>query len=253
MIQSMRIAVAGATGNIGARTVSFLERDGHDVVRISRSLGVDLLTGDGLETALDGVDAVVDAISSPPISQEETRRYFGTTTTNLLAAGQRAGVRHHVLLSIVGIHRTDGGTDHYSGKREQERLVEAGPLPWTIVPATQFHDFAGLAAGWTERDGVATIAPLLIQPIAPDDIARVLAEIAAGPPQGRYVDVAGPQTQDLVDMARRTNDARGRTVKLVPTWEGPLGEELAGNVLLPGPDARIAPTTFDEWLAAGAL
>ncbi|PRC47641.1 NmrA family transcriptional regulator, partial [Mycobacterium sp. ITM-2017-0098] len=91
-----------------------------------------------------------------------------------------------------------------------------------------------------------------IQPIAPDDIAQVLAEIAAGPPLGRYVDVAGPETQDLVDMARRTNDAHGRTVKLVPTWDGPLGEELAGNVLLPGKDARLAPTTFDEWLAAGA-
>ncbi|PRC56686.1 NmrA family transcriptional regulator, partial [Mycobacterium sp. ITM-2017-0098] len=85
----------------------------------------------------------------------------------------------------------------------QERLIEVGPVPWTIVPATQFYDFAGLAAGWTERDGVATIAPLPIQPIAPDDIAQVLAEIAAGPPLGRYVDVAGPETQDLVDMARR--------------------------------------------------
>jgi uncharacterized protein YbjT (DUF2867 family) len=252
MIEVMRIAVAGATGNIGARTVGFLERDGHDVVRISRSLGVDLLTGDGLDAALDGVDAVVDAISSPPISQDETKKYFGTTTANLLAAEQRAGVRHHVLLSIVGIHRTRGGTDHYAGKREQERLIEEGPVPWTIVPATQFHDFAGLAAGWTEHDGVATIAPLLIQPIAPDDIAQVLAEVAAGAPQGRHVDVAGPETQDLVDMARRTNEALGRKVKLVPTWDGPLGVELAGNVLLPGHDARLAPTTFDQWLAAGA-
>ncbi|BCI51947.1 nucleoside-diphosphate sugar epimerase [Mycolicibacterium litorale] len=248
----MRIAVAGATGNIGARTVSFLERDGHDAVRISRSLGVDLLTGEGLDAALHGVEAVVDAISSPPVSAEETREYFGTTTRNLLAAERRAGVRHHVLLSIVGIHRTSGGTDHYAGKREQERLVAEGHVPWTIVPATQFHDFAVLAAGWTERDGAATIAPLLVQPIAPDDVAEVLAEIAAGAPQGRYVDVAGPEPQDLVDMARRTLDVLGRTVTLIPTWSGPLGEELAGNVLMPGDNARIAPTTFDQWLAAGA-
>jgi hypothetical protein len=124
--------------------------------------------------------------------------------------------------------------------------------PWTIVPATQFYDFAALAASWTERDGVATIAPLLVQPIAPDDIAHVLAEVATGEPQGRYVDVAGPEPQDLVDMARRTNDVLGRNVKLVPTWSGPLGEEMAGNVLLPGENARIAPTTFDQWLAAGA-
>ena len=156
----MRIAVAGATGNICARTVSFLEREGHAVVRISRSLGVDLITGQGLDAALEGVDAAVDAISSPPISPDETRAYFGTTTRNLLAAEERAGVRHHVLLSIVGIDRTEGGTAHYSGKREQERLVEEGRVPWTIVPATQFHDFGALAASWTERDGVATIAPL---------------------------------------------------------------------------------------------
>jgi len=248
----MRIAVAGATGNIGARTVAALERDGHDVVRISRALGVDLISGEGLAAALDGVDAVVDAISAPPIGPDETREYFATTTTNLLETEQRAGVRHHVLLSIVGIHKITGGTAHYEGKRVQERLIEAGQVPWTIVPATQFHDFAAMAASWTEQDGVAPIAPLLVQPIAPDDIAAVLAEIAAGTPQGRYVDVAGPETQDLVDMARRTHAVQGRSVKLIPTWSGPLGPELAGNVLLPGDRARIAPTTFEQWLAAGA-
>lgn len=246
----MRIAVAGATGNIGARTVSALERAGHEAIRISRSLGVDLTTGAGLAEALDGVDAVVDAISSPPISPAETVAYFGTTTRNLLAGEEKAGVRHHVLLSIVGIHRLEGNA-HYTGKREQERLVAEGRVPWTIVPATQFHDFAGLVTSWTEQAGVATIAPLLVQPIAPDDIAQILAEVATGEPQGRYVDVAGPETQDLVDMARRTNEALGRRVKLVPTWSGVFDESMAGNVMLPGESARIAPTTFDQWLAAG--
>ena len=145
----MRIAVAGATGNIGARVVSFLEGERHAVVRISRSLGVDLISGQGLDAALDGVDAGVNAVSSPPIGPDETRAYFGTITSNLLAAEERAGVRHHVLLSIVGIGRIDGGTAHYWGKREQERLVEQGPVPWTIVPATQFHDFAALVTTWT--------------------------------------------------------------------------------------------------------
>jgi uncharacterized protein YbjT (DUF2867 family) len=247
----MRIAVAGATGNIGARTVSALEKSGHEAIRISRSLGVDLITGNGLDAVLDGVDAVVDAISSPPIGPAETVTYFGTTTRNLLAAEENAGVRHHVLLSIVGIHRLEGNA-HYAGKREQERLIEEGRVPWTIVPATQFHDFAALATSWTERDGVATIAPLLVQPIAPNDIAHVLAEVATGEPQGRYVDVAGPEPQDLVDMARRTNDVLGRKVKLVPTWSSVFDESMAGNVLLPGENARIAPTTFDQWLAAGA-
>ncbi|WP_326546951.1 NAD(P)H-binding protein [Mycolicibacterium sp. ND9-15] len=247
----MRIAVAGATGNIGARTAAALERDGHDVVRISRSLGVDLVTGEGLDAALAGVEAVVDATSAPPTDRDSTVEYFGSTTGNLLAAEHRAGVQHHVLLSIVGIQGIEGNA-HYSGKRKQERLITEGPVPWTIVPATQFHDFAAMVAGWTEQNGVSTIAPLLVQPIAPDDIAGILAEVATGQPQGRHVDVAGPETQDLVDMARRTLDARGQQVKLVPTWSGVFGLSMAGNVLLPGKNARLAPTTFDDWLAAGA-
>ncbi|GAA4662873.1 NAD(P)H-binding protein [Streptomyces chumphonensis] len=244
----MRIAVAGATGNIGARTVNALEQQGHEVVRISRSLGVDLQTGEGLDAALDGVQAVVDATNAPPADRAASVAYFGTTTRTLLAAEERAGVRHHVLLSIVGVGRTQGNA-HYAGKREQERLVADGPVPWTIVPTTQFHDFAAMVASWTEQDGAATIAPLLVQPVAPADVAAVLAEVAAGAPQGRHVDVAGPETQDLVDMARRTHQARGREMRLVPSWSGAFGTAMAGDVLLPGEDARIMPTTFDKWLA----
>lgn len=244
----MRIAVAGATGNIGARTVAVLEQAAHDVVRISRSHGIDLTSGDGLDTALTGVDAVVDATSHAAADREEAVASFGAATSNLLAAEERAGVRHHVLLSIVGIDRVDGNA-HYAGKREQERLVAEGPTPWTIVPFTQFHDFAATVTSWTEHDGVAAIPPLLLQPITPEDVAAVLAEIATGAPQGRHRDVAGPEPQDLVDMARRTNEARGHPVKLVPTWSSPLGPEMAGDALLPGKDARIAPTTFDDWLA----
>ncbi|MCM2394280.1 SDR family oxidoreductase [Streptomyces albipurpureus] len=244
----MRIAVAGATGNIGALTVGALERDGHDVRRISRSLGVDLSTGAGLDDALVGADAVIDVTNSPVADRTGTVDYFGTTTRNLLAAEERAGVRHHVLLSIAGIAHIEGNA-HYAGKREQERLVAAGPVPWTVVPATQFHDFAAMVTGWTEQDGVAPIAPLLVQPIAPADVAGILAEIAVGEPQGRHVDIAGPETQDLVDMARRTLAKHGRSVRLVPTWSGLFGLSMAGDVLLPGEDARIAPTTFDAWLA----
>ncbi|MFD0203473.1 MULTISPECIES: SDR family oxidoreductase [Saccharothrix] len=247
----MRIAVAGATGNIGSLTVAVLERGGHEVVRISRSAGVDLSTSAGLDAALAGVEAVVDAVNVPSADRAETVGLFGGMTRNLLDAEARAGVRHHVLLSIVGIADIEGNV-HYAGKREQERLVTEGPVPWTIVPATQFHDFAEMVAGWTEQDGVATIAPLLVQPIAPQDVADILAEIAVGEPRGRYADIAGPETQDLVDLARRTHQARGRDVRLVPTWSGVFGPEMAGNALLPGENARIAPTTFDEWLARSA-
>ena len=158
------------------------------------------------------MDAVVDATNGPVGSIEDTVAWFGGTTTNLLAAEARAGVRHHVLLSIVGVDRVQGNP-HYSGKREQERLIQAGPVPWTIVPATQFHDFAATVVGWTAQDGVAPIAPLLLQPIAPGDVAAVLAMVAAGEPRGRFADVAGPGPQDMVDMARRTLEARGETLE----------------------------------------
>lgn len=244
----MKLAVAGATGNIGRLAVTALERDGHEVVGISRAQGVDLLTGAGLDAALTGVEAVIDVTNAPAADRDGTVDFFGTTTANLLAAEQRAGVRHHVLLSIIGIHRMTGNP-HYAGKREQERRIEASPVPWTIVPAAQFHDFAEMVATWTQTDGVATIAPALVQPIDPGDIAEILAELALGEPKGRHVDVAGPDTQDLVDMARRTFAARGRQITLVPTWDGIFGEDMAGKAMLPGADARIAPTTFEDWLA----
>ena len=247
----MRIAVAGATGRIGQLTVEVLERAGHEVVPVSRKAGVDAYTGAGLDAALRGAGAVIDATNTPAQDEAETIDFFGTVTRNLLAAGQAAGVRQHVLLSIVGIDHNQRSA-HYAGKREQERLVKAGPVPWTIVRATQFHDFAAMVAGWALQDGVATIAPLLVQPIAPADVAAVLAETAAGPPLLATLDIAGPGTEDLVDMARRTFAVRGQDITLVPTWRGIFGTDMAGEVLLPGPGARLTPTTFGDWLAAGA-
>lgn len=245
----MRVAVAGATGRIGTLVQAALERDGHEVVPISRSHGVDLLTGDGLEQALAGVEAVVDTTNSTATEESETVGFFTATTGNLLAAEKAAGVGHHVVLSIVGVARTQGNA-HYAGKRAQEAAVEAGGVPYTIVPATQFHDFAEMVASWTESDGVAPIAPLLVQPIAPRDVADVLARVATGPARGRYADLAGPAPEDLVDMARRTYAARGRSVRLVPTWHtGIFGPEMAGDMLLPGEGAELAPTTFEDWLS----
>jgi uncharacterized protein YbjT (DUF2867 family) len=245
----MRVAVAGATGNIGSRVLGALHRDDHEVVAISRSAGIDLVTGEGLAEALTGVEAVIDVTNVSVAERSEALRRFETMTRTLLTAEQAAGVAHHVLLSIAGLHRVEGNA-HYAGKRLQEDLVEAGPVPWTIVPATQFHDFASMVTSWTERDGAAPIAPLLIQPVAPDDVAAVLVEVATSGARGRYVEVAGPEPQDLVDMARRSNEALGRTVKLLPTWSTVFGPEMAGDVLLPAEGARITPTTFDDWLAS---
>ena len=244
----MRVAVVGATGRIGRLTVETLERRGHETVGISRSQGVDIYSGEGLTTRLTAVEAVIDSCSCAATDRDEAVAFFSRSTRNLLEAEQRTGVQHHVLLSIAGLMRITGNA-HYAGKRAQEELVERGPVPWSIVRATHFHDFAEMVSGWTERDGSATIAPLLVQPVAPGDVADVLAEVAVGPPVGRCPDLAGPEPQDLVDLARRTRAARGTSIRLVPTWSGVFGLEMAGNVLLPEPDARIAPTTFDDWLA----
>jgi uncharacterized protein YbjT (DUF2867 family) len=243
--------VAGASGRIGRFTVDALSASGHEVVQISRALGVDAYAGTGLDDALADVDAVIDTVNTPSQDKAEIVDFFGTITTNLLAAEERAGVGHHVLLSIVGIdHHHD--VPHYTGKREQERLVAEGPVPWSIVRATQFHDFAAMVASWTLQNGTATIAPLLVQPIAPQDVGEILADVATHPPLGRRIDIAGPQTQDLVDMARRTFAARGEEVELVPTWRGVFDTSMAGEVLLPGDEVRLGPITFDEWLASGA-
>jgi len=247
----MRVAVVGATGRIGRETTAALERSGHEVVPISRSSGVDVQSGEGLAAALAGVSAVVDASNTPAQDEAEILAFFGAGTQNLLAAEASAGVRHHVLLSIVGI---DHGQDvpHYAGKRRQEKLVRAGSVEFSIVRATQFHDFAAMVAGWAEQDGTATIAPLLVRPIAPGDVGEILAEVATGEPIGGVLEIAGPETQDLVDMARRTYAARGQQIRLVPTWHANFDTSMAGDVLLPGPDARLGRTTFDAWLAAGA-
>lgn len=247
----MRIAVAGATGRIGRLTTAALEAAGHETVPLSRRAGVDAYTGSGLADALAGADALIDVTNNPSQNRAEIVDFFGTVTKNLLTAGEKAGVRHHVLLSIVGLDH-NSRAPHYDGKREQERLVADGPVPWSIVRATQFHDFAAMVAGWSEKDGAATIAPLLVQPIAQDDVAAILADVAVGAPLGDRLDIAGPDTEDLVDMARRTFAVRGKDIKLIPTWRGNFGTDMSGEVMLPGDGARLGTITFDDWLAAGA-
>jgi len=248
----VRVAVVGATGRVGSRVATRLRAAGHEPVAISRAAGVDVVTGQGLEDALTGVEAVVDAINSTAVGRDEVESFFTDETTRLLDAEVRAGVGHHVLLSIVGIDRVPDNA-HYAGKRAQERLVEQGAVPWSIQRATQFFDFPATVASWTTHDGAATVPPLLMQPVAVDDVADVLVEIATGPPRGRAPDLAGPETQAFVDMVRRTFAVRGDTTRLVPGWRGtPFSTSMAGEVLLPDEIARIAPTTFEAWLAAGA-
>ncbi len=245
----MRIAVAGGTGLVGRRVVEALDESGHQSVVISRSAGVDITTGEGLDSALEGVDAVIDASNTAATDTDQVVAFFEAGTTKLLASEQRTGVGRHVLLSIVGIDEIPGSA-HYAGKRRQEELVSVGLMPYRIVRATQFFDFAEMVAGWTRQGDTAVIPPLLVQPIAVDDVATVLIE-AATFADGDFpatIDIAGPEPQDLVDMARRTLSARGENLKLIPSWRGPMGLDASGEALLPGPDARLMTTTFDQWL-----
>ena len=244
-----KVAVAGATGQVGRAVVARLRDGGHEAVELARSHGVDVLAGDGLDTALAGADAVIDVLNTTVTELAGVADFFARTAGNLLAAEQRCGVRHHVLLSIVNVDAVpDNG--HYLGKVAQERQVETGPVPWTIQRATQFHNFAEMVAGWTMDGGIAAVAPLLVQPVDVDDVAAVLVDLALGEPQGRTPDLAGPGTMDLVDMAVRTFAARGDATTVRASWrDSPFGISMAGEVLLPGPDARIGRTSFTDWLA----
>ncbi len=247
----MRVAVIGGTGAVGRHTVDALRRGGHEAVVVARSTGVDVSTGKGLDAALAGVDAVIDVTNIQAADAAAAREAFATATRNLVAAEHRAHVRHHVLLSIVGVDRIEGNP-HYAGKRAQEEIVSSGAVPYTIQRATQFHEFAETVVAWTRQGDVATVPPALVQPVAAADVGEALAKIAADTPQQRAADLAGPVPEDLVDMARRTLFRRGEAfVRLVPSWRtGIYGVEAAGEVLLPGPGARLTPTTFEAWLGA---
>jgi uncharacterized protein YbjT (DUF2867 family) len=245
----MRVAVAGGTGQIGRPTIAALELMGHEAVGLSRSMGVDLMTGAGLDKALEGVDCVVDVTNTSATERADAEAFFGTVSGALLDAERRVGVRHHLALSIVGVDRIEGN-GHYFGKRRQEQVVKDGPVPWTIQRAAQFFEFAGMVVGWTLHDGTAVVPPMLIRPVAAVEVGKVLAEVAVGPALGMAPDLVGPNQEDLVDMARRTLAARGDSTRLMPSWRNaPFGAEAAGEVLLPGDGARVAETTFDAWLS----
>lgn len=246
----MKIAVAGATGMVGTLIVAELhENRDHEVVPMSRSTGVDLITGEGLDAALEGVDAVIDVSNSSSADAEEMISFFENSTRSLLQAEERAGVGHHVLLSIIGVEVTEK-YPHFVGKRRQERLVTDAARSFTIVRAAQFFEFAETAVLWGQKDGYSDVPPLLMQPVDASEVASFLIETATSHPAGSMVEIAGPERHDLVDVARRTLATRGRDVKLVPSWDqSHFGVEMSGNLLLPHDGARIGSTTLDSWLA----
>ncbi len=240
----MKVAVVGGTGAVGRRVVEEVTRTGHEPVVLSRSGGVDLLTGAGLDAALAGAEAVID-VSNPANWRrtEEVERFFTVGTGHLLEASARAGVRHLVVLSIVGSDVVD--LDYYLGKRRQEALVTAGPVPWTVLRATQFFEFASqVLAGATGP--VAQVPPMLSQPVSTSDVAARLVELAVGEPQGVTAPIAGPERIRLVDMARRFVARRGDAVEVEEAGEGPAG--LSTGALCPRGGYVQGRETFAEYL-----
>jgi uncharacterized protein YbjT (DUF2867 family) len=243
----VRVAVAGATGVTGRYVVRALAAAGHEGVVLARSRGVDVTTGTGLDDAVAGADAVIDVSNLTTMSKKKSVAFFTAGTQRLLAAGQRAGVRHHVALSIVGVDRVDFG--YYEGKRRQEELVLAGPVPSSVLRSTQFHEFAGqvLAQG---RGPVAVVPRMRIQPVAAQEVAAALVALATGPAVGYAPELAGPSEEQLVDLARQLLQARRQRRMVLPLRiPGQAGRAMIEGGLLPSGPGPRGEQTFATWLA----
>ena len=245
----MRVAVAGGTGTVGHHVVDVAGEQGHEVVVLSRSRGVDLVAGSGLDEVLRGVDAVVDVTSVMTQSGEEAVRFFRAVTTNLLAAEARVGVGHHVALSIVGIDRAPVG--HYAGKVAQEELVTAGPVPWTLLRATQFHEFAGQLHRQLRFGPVHPVPVMRSQPVAAREVAERLVALVETGPAGRAADLAGPEVLRMTPMVRSYARATGRGGVVLPVpVPGKLGRAFRDGSLTAGSDADRGVQTFARWITA---
>ncbi|MFC6087654.1 SDR family oxidoreductase [Saccharothrix lopnurensis] len=238
----MKIAVAGGTGVVGRKVVEEVARAGHEAVVISRSTA-DLTTGEGLDEALAGCEAVIDVSNGPAWTREEAERFFTSATTHLLDSAERAGVRHLVVLSIVGADEVD--LDYYFGKRRQEALVAAGRVPWTVLKATQFFEFAGQVLAQASGP-VARVPAMLSQPVATEDVAVRLVELAAGEPRGFVPPIAGPERLRVVDMARQLVARRGDDLRVEEAEGGPAG--LATGGLTPRGEYTGGGRTWAEYL-----
>ena len=247
----MKIAVAGGTGTVGRHVVDVVRERGHVPVVLARSTGVDLVTGGRLADALSGVDLVIDVASVQTMSDAASRAFFGAVTRNLLDAGTAAGVRHHVALSIVGVD--DAPYSYYAGKVLQEQLVEAGPVPWTILRATQFHEFAAQLHARMRFGPIVVVPVLQSQPVAAREVAERLVALAVAAPAGRVADLAGPRVERMSDMVRRWATATGRRGRVVEVpLPGAYGRAMRDGTLIARPGSDLGVQTFEEWLAAVA-
>jgi uncharacterized protein YbjT (DUF2867 family) len=248
----MKIVVIGGTGLIGSKLVEKLRNDGHRPLAAAPNTGVNTLTGEGLAEALEGAQVVVDVANAPAWGDAEVLDFFQTSSRNVLAAEASAGVGHHVALSVVGAERLSE-SGYMRAKLAQENLVKAGPVPYTIVRATQFFEFIGRIADSSTDGDTVRLSPALVQPESADDVASTLAEVAVGAPLNDTVELAGPEAFRLDELARRVLSASGDPRQVTADVHARyFGAELDDRTLAPGDDARIAPTRFEDWLSQPA-
>lgn len=243
----MKILVIGGTGLIGSKLVRLLVERGHEAIAASPATGVNTITGEGLDAALAGVDTVVDVANSPSFEDKAVLEFFQASGRNLLAAEVRAGVRHHVALSVVGTHRL-AESGYFRGKIAQERLIEAAGIPYTIVHSTQFFEFlGGIVQSGTEGNQVR-LSPAYIQPIASDDVAQAMVDAALAAPVNDIVEIAGPERVRLAELAQRymarIGDLRGVRADARARY---FGAALDDTTLVPAAGARLGAIDFDTW------
>ena len=243
----MKIVVIGGTGLIGSKTVAILRQGGHDVVAASPNTGVNTITGQGLKEAMAGSQAIIDLANSPSFEDRAVLEFFTTSEGNLLPAETAAGVRHHVALSIVGTDRSDNG--YFRAKVAQEKLIETSGIPYTIIRSTQFLEFLGAIAASGADGNIVRISPGLFQPIAADDVAAIVADVALAAPRNGVVEIAGPERAPFNEIVARYVKAIGDPRQVVSDpkaryWGGRVEERS----LVPLGEARLGRIGFDEWV-----
>jgi uncharacterized protein YbjT (DUF2867 family) len=245
----MKIAVAGATGRVGRHVVDVLESDGHDVVSISRSTGVDVISGRGLAEALSGVEAVVDAATGPSPEERAATEFFTTAARNLQETGARTGVKRIVVVSIIGCDRFSAG--YGAAKVAHEQAHFTGPIPVRVVRASQFHEFVAQLVDWGRQGDVSYVPKMRAQPVAARTVAEALAALATSVWEGEASsEIAGPREESLVELAKLLVARNGNGVRIVDSSnpDDPDREVYESGGLLPGPIATLAGPTFEEWL-----
>jgi uncharacterized protein YbjT (DUF2867 family) len=251
----MRIAVTGATGSVGRHVVDVLEADGHDVVEISRAQGVDVVSGKGLAEALKGVESVVDAASTPTPDEKAATEFFTTAARNLHEAGGRAGVRRMIVVSIIGIDRFT--SSYFAAKLAHEKAALAGPIPARILRAAQFYELIPRFVEWGTQGNVSYVPDLRSNFVAARAVGEELARLATDPksapaPAGAPpLEIAGPKQESMFELARRLVERRGDPLRIEKAT-GPAGSDTAvfETIFVPGPHARLAGPTFNEWMDA---